>query len=144
MCVCGETSVRFCVVPMSCQTQHLRLRDGSWRRGVMKEEKEEEKESWCLAAKLGSCNTALLIAHTNTNTHTCINVLSAEWVASEGLSLSLLSSICGQITDIIGWKRDSLSTFFSLTLRRGPGMSLCTPAVEKEMKAKNVADVSPS
>lgn len=46
--------------------------------GVMKEEKEEEKESWCLAAKLGSCNTALLIAHTNTNTHTCINVLSAE------------------------------------------------------------------
>lgn len=45
---------------------------------VMKEEKEEEKESWCLAAKLGSCNTVLLIAHTNTNTHTCINVLSTE------------------------------------------------------------------
>lgn len=36
-----------------------------------------------------------------------------------------------------------LRLFFSFTLSRGPGMSLCTPAVEKEMKAKNVADVSP-
>ena len=110
---------------------------------------EKEERSSNPTAKQRSCNTTVLITHKYKHTHTHtrgrINVLLAERLVSKGSSLSLLSSICGQITDIIGCKRDSLSTtvFFSFRLSWGLGMSLCTPAAAKEMKAKNVADVSP-
>lgn len=46
--------------------------------------------------------------------------------------------------DIIGCKRDSpsASVYFSFSLIRRFGVSHCTPAATKEMRAKNTADVS--
>lgn len=100
ICVYVETSV------------HAKLYICSWDGGD-----EEILVSSNPSVKQDGCNALLL---NYTQTHKLINVLSTKWVVSEGFSLFLLASICGQITDIIGCKRDSLSTsiFTSFTLSR--------------------------
>ena len=108
---CGQTSVHCSVMPNETSAAEGWKSGGDGRGGG-----EGVLVSTNTAAKQGSCNAA---NYTHTQTHNRITVLN-EWCLRAFLRLH--SSQCGQITDIMSCKRDSLSTSvsFSFTLSRGP------------------------